>query len=59
MGHVARKDDRRGTEFWCLNLRGIYHLEGPGVDERIILKWIFNKWGGDVERIYLAHDRDR
>jgi hypothetical protein len=22
------------------------HLVDPGVDERIILKWIFEKWGG-------------
>jgi len=57
-GHVARKDDRRGTEFWCLELRDIDHLEDPGVDGRIILKRIFNKWGGEVERIYLAHDSD-
>jgi hypothetical protein len=57
-GHIARKDDRRDTEFWCLNLREIHHLEGPGVDGRIILKWIFNKWGGDLERIFLAHNKD-
>ena len=23
------------------------HLEEPGVDGRIILKWIFNKWVGE------------
>jgi len=22
------------------------HLEEPGVDERIILRWIFRKWNG-------------
>jgi hypothetical protein len=22
------------------------HLEDPGVDERIILRWIFRKWDG-------------
>jgi len=21
------------------------HLEGPGVDRRIMLRWIFRKWG--------------
>jgi hypothetical protein len=37
-GHVACKDNRRGTVFLCLNLREIDHLEGPGLDGRIILK---------------------
>jgi hypothetical protein len=23
------------------------HLGDPGVDRRIILKWIFKNWGGD------------
>ena len=30
-----------------------------GVDERIILKWIFQKWNGDMELIDLAQNRDR
>jgi hypothetical protein len=34
-------------------------LEDPGVDERIILKWIFRKWDGDMDWIVLAQDRDR
>lgn len=25
-----------------------YHLEGLGVDERIILKWIFEWWEGEA-----------
>jgi hypothetical protein len=34
-------------------------LEDPSVDGRIILKWIFGKWVGDVDWIDLAQDRDR
>jgi hypothetical protein len=33
--------------FWWGNLREIDQLEDPGVDERIILRWIFRKC--DVE----------
>jgi hypothetical protein len=34
--------ERRGVyRFWWGNLRERYHLEDPGVDGRIILKWIF------------------
>jgi hypothetical protein len=32
------------TGFWCGNLRERDHLGDPGVDGRIILKWIFRKW---------------
>jgi hypothetical protein len=31
----------------------------PGVDGRIILKWIFKKWDGGVDWIELAQDRER
>jgi len=35
-------------------------LEDPGVDKRIILRWIFRKWGcGGMDWIDLAQDRDR
>jgi hypothetical protein len=34
-------------------------LEDPGVDGRIILKWIFERLGGGVDWIDLAHDRDK
>jgi len=28
------------------NLNEREHLDGPGVDERIILKWVLRKWEG-------------
>ena len=44
------------TEFWWRNLR-----EGdPGVDGRIILESIFEKWDGQgIDWICLAQDMDR
>jgi len=30
--------------FWWGNLRERHHLEGPGIDGMIILRWIFKKW---------------
>jgi hypothetical protein len=35
------------------------HLEDPGVNGSIILKWIFNKWDGGMDWIYLVQNRDR
>jgi hypothetical protein len=32
------------TGFWWGNLRERDHLEYPGVDGRVILKWVFRKW---------------
>jgi hypothetical protein len=32
------------TGFWWGNLREGEHLECPGVDGRITLRWIFRKW---------------
>jgi hypothetical protein len=34
-------------------------LRDPGGDGRIMLKWILNKWDGDMDWIELAQDRDK
>jgi hypothetical protein len=34
-------------------------LKDPDVDGRIILRWIFIKWDGDMQWIDLAQHRDR
>ena len=42
------------------NLKEEDHLGDRGVDGRIIVRWIFRKWGvGVVDWIELARDRDR
>ena len=44
-GHVASTGEKEVyTGFWWGNLRERDHLEDPGVDGRIILRWIFRKW---------------
>jgi hypothetical protein len=34
------------------------HFENPGLDVRIILRWIFSKWEGGMDCILLAQERE-
>ena len=44
-GHVARTGRGEAyTVFWWGSLRERDHLEDPGIDRRIIIRWIFRKW---------------
>jgi hypothetical protein len=48
------------TGFWWGTQREGGHLKDPGVDGRIILKWIFKKWDvGGMNWTHMAQDRDR
>jgi hypothetical protein len=47
------------TGFWWGNLKERDHLTDPGIDGRIILRWILRKCERDMDWIDLAQDRDR
>ena len=56
-GHVARMG--RGetyTRFWLGSLKEREHLGDPGVDESVILRWIFRNWD---RAVYKNRDRWR
>jgi hypothetical protein len=36
--------EEKRIEFWWGNLKGIDYLGEPGVDGRVILRWIFREW---------------
>jgi hypothetical protein len=45
VGHVARMGERRGVFMVLVGKpEERDHLENPGIDGRIILRWIFRKW---------------
>jgi hypothetical protein len=47
MGHVARMGEKRVAYRILVGRHGEGdHLGDPGVDGRIILRWIFGKWDG-------------
>ena len=52
----------RRSAYWVLvgKSQGWSHLEDPGVDGKMILKWVFDKWYGGLvmDWISLAEDRD-
>ena len=57
-GHVARMGEAC-TGFWWGNLKEGDHLGDPGVDMRIILRWVFRKWDvGVMGWIEVAPDRE-
>ena len=46
MAHL--EDRRRAHRVLVGRPEGRDHLEDPGVDGRITLKWIFRKWDGEA-----------
>ena len=45
--------------FWWGNVRKRDHLEDPGLDGRIILKWNLRKLDGGIDWLDLGQDTDR
>ena len=59
MGHVACMGERRGAQSVLVRKPDRVLLEDTGIDGRIILKCIFRKWDGGMDRIDVAQNRDR
>jgi hypothetical protein len=57
VAHMGKTEVHTG--FCWGDLREGDQLGDPGVDGRIILKWIFKKWDGGMNWIELVQDRDR
>jgi hypothetical protein len=50
VGHVARTGKRRGVYRVLLGKpEGKDHFEDSGIDRRIILRWMFRKWGHGLD----------
>ena len=59
-GHVVRMGEGRGVHKVLVGKpEGRDHWGDPDVDGRIILRWIFRKWGVCGDWVELAEDRDR
>jgi hypothetical protein len=61
MGGACSADGRRGAciGFWWGNLRERDQWGDPGIDGRIILRWIFRSGMWGMDWIELAHDRQQ
>jgi hypothetical protein len=59
-GHVARMGESRGAYRVLVgSFKEGDHLENGGIDGRIILKWILQRWDGGTDSIDLAQDMGR
>ena len=45
-GWALTEEKAHGHRFLLGNTKVRYHLEDPGMDGRIIIKWILKKWDG-------------
>ena len=60
MWHVWKRDESCIQGFWSGNLTDRNHLEDPGVDGTIILKWILKvQMEGGTDLINVTQDREK